>query len=219
MKIKVCGMKYNPEAVAALQPDYMGYIFWEKSPRNLEYPLPEKTAGTIPRIGVFVNAPKEYVQARVTENKLEGIQLHGTESPEYCQEMLLELKEANIPAVLLIKAFSVGDTFDFNKLEPYLPFCDYFLFDTKGKLPGGTGRSFDWELLKGYPFDKPYFLSGGIGGDDLPKIREFLETENAVLCHAIDLNSKFEIQPGEKDIRLLKPFIADVRRIDHPHKT
>ena len=219
MKIKVCGMKYNPEAVAALQPDYMGYIFWDKSPRNLEHPLPEKTGGGIPRIGVFVDAPQEYIRAAVAENQLDGVQLHGAESPEYCRELLLELKEASVPEIFLIKAFSVGNTFDFDRLQPYLPLCDYFLFDTKGKLPGGTGRAFDWELLTGYPFDKPYFLSGGIGADDLTKIREFLETENALFCHAIDLNSKFETKPGKKDVRLLKPFMAGVRQLDFPHKT
>ncbi|WP_445382737.1 phosphoribosylanthranilate isomerase [Robiginitalea sp. IMCC43444] len=211
MKIKVCGMKYNPEAVAALGPDYLGFIFWDKSPRNLKHPLPGKLGGLIPRIGVFVDAPKEYIRAKMEEHQLDGVQLHGAESPAYCRELLEELNECNAGKVLLIKAFSVGDTFDFGNVEPYLSLCDYFLFDTKGKLPGGTGRAFNWELLKSYPFDKPFFLSGGIGPGDIPKIREFLKTESAVFCHAVDLNSKFEIQAGEKDVQTLKKFIEEIR--------
>jgi phosphoribosylanthranilate isomerase len=218
MKIKVCGMKYNPEAVAALRPDYLGFIFWDKSPRNLNHPLPEKLDRLIPRIGVFVNAPKENIRAKMEEHQLDGVQLHGAESPAYCQELQQELKECSTGEVILIKAFSVGDTFNFEHVEPYLAICDYFLFDTKGKLPGGTGRAFNWELLKGYPFDKPFFLSGGIGPDDIPKIREFLKTESAVFCHAVDLNSKFEIQAGEKDVRSLETFMSEIRQLDHQLK-
>ncbi|WP_445385535.1 phosphoribosylanthranilate isomerase [Robiginitalea sp. IMCC44478] len=218
MKIKVCGMKFNPEAVAALEPDYMGFIFWDKSPRNLNQPLPEKLGRLISRIGVFVDAPKEYVRNKFEEHQLSGVQLHGAESPAYCRKLREELNEFSTSEVFLIKAFSVGDTFDFEHVESYLPMCDYFLFDTKGKLPGGTGRAFNWELLKRYPFDKPFFLSGGIGPDDIPKIREFLKTENAVFCHAVDLNSKFEIQAGEKDVESLKTFMDQIRRLDHQFK-
>ena len=211
-------MKYNPEAVAALKPDYLGFIFWHKSPRNLNHPLPEKLGGLISRIGVFVDAPKEYVRKKFDEHQLSGVQLHGTESPAYCRELREELSEISTGEALLIKAFSVGDTFDFEQVEPYLTICDYFLFDTKGKLPGGTGRAFNWELLKGYPFEKPFFLSGGIGPDDVPKIREFLKTESAVFCHAVDLNSKFEIRAGEKEVRSLKTFMDEIRRLDHQLK-
>ena len=218
MKIKVCGMKYNPEAVAALKPDYLGFIFWDKSPRNLNHPLPEKLGGLISRIGVFVDAPKEYVRKKFDEHQLSGVQLHGAESPAYCRELREELSEISTGEALLIKAFSVGDTFDFKQVEPYLTICNYFLFDTKGKLPGGTGRAFNWELLKGYPFEKPFFLSGGIGPDDVPKIREFLKTESAVFCHAVDLNSKFEIRAGEKEVRSLKTFMDEIRRLDQQLK-
>jgi phosphoribosylanthranilate isomerase len=102
--------------------------------------------------------------------------------------------------------FSIKDTFDFSILKAYEKACDYFLFDTKGKLPGGNGYTFNWEVLKKYPSDKPYFLSGGIGLENVGAIASFLRAPESIYCYAIDINSKFEIEPGLKDIEKIKEF-------------
>ncbi|HBK70580.1 MAG TPA: N-(5'-phosphoribosyl)anthranilate isomerase, partial [Flavobacteriaceae bacterium] len=108
--------------------------------------------------------------------------------------------------VKIIKVFSIKDEFDFSVLKPYESVCDYFLFDTKGKNPGGNGYTFNWEVLKNYPSTKPYFLSGGIGLDEVESILSFLRRQESSYCYAIDVNSKFEIEPGLKDIEKLKEF-------------
>jgi phosphoribosylanthranilate isomerase len=108
--------------------------------------------------------------------------------------------------VKVIKVFSIKDTFDFSVLKPYEDVCDFFLFDTKGKLPGGNGYTFNWDILKKYPSTKPYFLSGGIGLDQIENLKEFQKNDASKYCYAIDVNSKFEIKPGLKNIELLKEF-------------
>ncbi|MEO0902333.1 MAG: phosphoribosylanthranilate isomerase [Bacteroidota bacterium] len=176
MKLKVCGMKYNPETVAELQPDFLGFIFWEPSARSFEGKIPELPEG-IQKIGVFVDAPLDEVLQKIEAYQLDGVQLHGKESPEYCNrlrysELVSEsypketLKRVQGDSLKIIKVFSIKDSFDFSVLEPYEEVCDYFLFDTKGKLPGGNGYTFDWKILENYPSTKPYFLSGGIGLED-----------------------------------------------------
>ncbi|RNC91591.1 MAG: phosphoribosylanthranilate isomerase [Allomuricauda sp.] len=198
MKIKVCGMKYNPEEVELLAPDYMGFIFWENSPRNVDGVIPG-ISRKIKKVGVFVNATVEEVLKKVAAYGLQMVQLHGQESPDLCKK-LQDL------GVEVIKVFSVSDSFDFSVLAPYEDVCDYYLFDTKGKLPGGNGYAFDWELLEDYPSTKPYFLSGGIGLENIDAILIFLYRPESKFCHAIDLNSKFETEPGRKDIEQLKEF-------------
>ena len=106
--------------------------------------------------------------------------------------------------------FSIKDTFDFSVLEPYEEVCDYFLFDTKGKLPGGNGYTFNWSVLEQYPSTKPYFLSGGIGLDQVENLKQFQESNASKYCYAIDINSKFEIEPGLKNIKLLKEFKSQI---------
>jgi len=198
MKLKVCGMKYNPVGVEALAPDYMGFIFWEKSPRYLSSVIPS-ISRKIKRVGVFVNAGVEEILQKVTTYGLQLVQLHGQETPEMC----LHLKNLGIG---VIKVFGVDDTFDFAVLEPYEDVCDFYLFDTKGKLPGGNGYVFDWEVLENYPSTKPFFLSGGIGLENIDEILTFLYRPESKYCHAIDINSRFEIKPGLKDIEKLKVF-------------
>lgn len=206
MKLKVCGMKYNTLDVAALQPDFLGFIFWEGSPRHYAAPaLPELPEGTVP-VGVFVDAPPELVLDHVRRYALGAVQLHGAESAAYCRD-LRTLLEVHASQIMIIKAFSVGEQFGFEGLEAFLPYCDFFLFDTKGKLPGGTGRSFDWELLKGYPYKKPFLLSGGIGEDHCDAIAEFQGSDKANFCIGIDVNSKFEKKPGLKDTEALGRFL------------
>ena len=108
----------------------------------------------------------------------------------------------------VIKSFSIKNTFDFNTLEDYENSCDYYLFDTKGKLPGGNGFTFDWKILNKYPSQKPFFLSGGIGVDNLNEIKKLVKTKLPI--HAIDVNSKFETAPGNKNIELLKKFKKEI---------
>ena len=207
MKLKVCGMKHNPLEVAALQPDYLGFIFWEGSPRHFAASELPELSRRITRVGVFVDAPMEYVLQKAWDFDLGAVQLHGEEPAAYCRELKERLGEKSRPG-MLIKAFSVGEPFDFETLKPYLPVTDYFLFDTRGPLPGGNGRAFDWELLENYPFEKPYFLSGGIGEAHCEKLLHFVRSPQGRHCHAIDVNSAFETRPGEKDTDALRRFLG-----------
>ena len=197
-------MKGNTSEVANINPDYLGFIFWEKSARFFDGEIPA-LPHPIRKIGVFVDADLENTIGTVIKYHLQGVQLHGKESPEFCAQIASALKEANLKADI-IKVFSIKDDFDFKVLEPYEEVCDYYLFDTKGKLPGGNGYTFDWSVLKAYPSTKPYFLSGGIGLEHREKIKEFMELPEARYCHAIDVNSKFEQEPGLKKIEKLQEF-------------
>lgn len=195
MKLKICGMKYpdNILEVGSLLPDYMGFIFWEKSARYFDGDLPNLPK-SIRKVGVFVNESIPVILEKIAKYDLQAIQLHGHESVEFCKDLKSEIDAA----IEIIKVFSVDDTFDFNVLEPFETVCDYFLFDTKGKLPGGNGTTFDWKVLANYPSSKPFFLSGGIGLEEMDAVNEILKTNLPV--YAIDVNSKFEIEPGLKNI-------------------
>lgn len=205
MKLKVCGMHHNTPEVASLEPDYLGFIFWEQSPRHYAMGSIPELPGGITRVGVFVDAPPEVVLDKVRQFQLGALQLHGKESPDYCRDLKEKLSDS--PPVELIKAFPVGETFDFGILAPYLAATDYFLFDTKGTLPGGNGRSFDWTLLGEYPFEHPFFLSGGIGEAHCEKLLDFVRSPKSRYCHGIDVNSAFETRPGEKDTGALRRFL------------
>ncbi len=193
-------MKYqdNIKAVATLHPDFLGFIFHEQSPRHFDNTIPE-ISESINIVGVFVDEKVEFISHQIEKHKLSAIQLHGHESPEICRL----LKSAGVQ---VIKVFSIKDKFDFSVLEPYENVCDYFLFDTKGKLPGGNGYTFNWNALENYPSTKPFFLSGGIGLDQIERLKEFQKSEASKYCYAIDVNSKFEIEPGLKNIEDLKEF-------------
>jgi phosphoribosylanthranilate isomerase len=204
MKLKICGMKLNTSEVAQLQPDYLGFIFWKPSSRFFEGKIPE-LPHTISKVGVFVDADIDYVIGMVSEHQLQGLQLHGHETPQYCTKIAAQLKKMN-HKVDIIKVFSIKEKFDFDVLSPYENVCDYFLFDTKGKLPGGNGYTFNWSVLKDYPSTKPFFLSGGIGLNNLEKINEFIKSPESKYCYAIDVNSRFEIEPGLKNIEELSEF-------------
>ncbi|OCB78800.1 N-(5'-phosphoribosyl)anthranilate isomerase [Flavobacterium crassostreae] len=187
-------MKYpeNILEIAALQPDYMGFIFWEKSARYFDGVLPELPK-SIQKTGVFVQETIPNILQKVNQYHLQAVQLHGNESVAYCTELQKTLPKN----IQIIKVFSVLETFDFNALKPFEPLCDYFLFDTKGKLPGGNGTSFDWKMLENYPSTKPFFLSGGIGLDQMDAVSKILKTKLPV--YAIDVNSKFETEPALKN--------------------
>ena len=201
MKLKICGMKYpdNILEVGSLLPDYMGFIFWEKSARYFDGQLPDLPQ-SIKKTGVFVNASQEEIAAKVTQYNLQAVQLHGQESVEFCQE----LKNKLVKSIEIIKVFSVDEAFDFDQLQPFETVCDYFLFDTKGKLPGGNGTTFDWKVLENYPSKKPFFLSGGIGLNEIDLVNEIVKTNLPI--YAIDVNSKFEIEAGLKNSKLLDRF-------------
>jgi phosphoribosylanthranilate isomerase len=225
MKLKVCGMKYveNIQQVGALTPDYLGFIFYEKSKRNFEGIIPELPS-SIKKTGVFVNEILAIVISMVEEYRLDAVQLHGDESVEYILELkaqLAERKELFIEenkqitkkknqhfiaetAIEIIKVFGIKDTFDFDILKPYVAVVDYFLFDTKGKDRGGKGTKFDWTVLKKYPFEKPFFLSGGIGLEDVVEVQKTIHS--GLPIYALDVNSKFESAPGVKKIEELKEF-------------
>jgi phosphoribosylanthranilate isomerase len=205
MKLKICGMKYpdNILEVGSLLPDYMGFIFWDKSARYFDSDIPDLPK-SIKKVGVFVNAKPTEILEKVTKYDLQAIQLHGHESVAFCQD----LKSQIAPGIEIIKVFSVDDTFDFNVLKPFETVCDYFLFDTKGKLPGGNGTTFDWKVLADYPSSKPFFLSGGIGLEEMDAVNEILKTNLPI--YAIDINSKFETEPGLKNIQLCTDAIYRV---------
>ena len=209
MKLKVCGMKYpdNIREVAALQPDYMGFIFYEKSPRYFQEEIPP-ISEDIDKVGVFVNSSIEDILKKVEEHGLRHIQLHGNESVKFCNQ--LKDKTADLK---IIKVFSVDNNFDFRTIDPYEECCDYFLFDTKGKLPGGNGYAFDWQLMENYKSSKPYFLSGGIGLDSLEDLHAFANSSFSESCEVIDINSKFEINPGLKSEVLIREFQDSLRKL------
>lgn len=198
MKLKVCGMRLpeNIKALTALNPDYMGFIFWAPSSRFVDSSTPPLSK-EIKKIGVFVDASLDYIETIIKDHNLQAVQLHGKENPEYCSY----IKNLDVE---VIKAFSVKDHFDFSSLDPYESACDFYLFDTKGELPGGNGYGFDWSILKHYPSKKPFFLSGGIG---LEEVKQILELKKIDLpLYAIDVNSKFETAPGVKKIDELEQF-------------
>lgn len=225
MKLKICGMKYedNMKAVSELQPDYLGFIFYKKSSRFFDTVIPEIPKG-VKKTGVFVNASIEDIYKKVKLYDLQAVQLHGNESPEFCTELNTSIQRSrnaddemlnqvqhddfnlHTRQIEIIKVFSIKNEFDFATLKPYESCVDYFLFDTKGKLPGGNGVTFDWTVLENYTSTKPFFLSGGIGLETTQKLDAFLKSKASKYCYALDVNSKFEIVPGLKNIEELKKF-------------
>jgi len=218
MKVKVCGMKYseNMIQVANLRPDYLGFIFWKPSKRYFKGTIPELPKN-IEKVGVFVDASQEEVLQKIKHYKLNAIQLHGEENANYCKQLRLESSTID-PNISIIKVFSIKNEFNFDLLKEFESVCDYFLFDTKGELPGGNGFVFNWKVLKEYPSKTPYFLSGGIGLEETNSLLEFLGSPASELCHAIDVNSKFETAPGEKSTEMLATFIHSIRQFNYTNK-
>jgi phosphoribosylanthranilate isomerase len=207
MKIKVCGLRQqdNIEKVVALQPSFIGFIFYEKSPRFVGEELNEEYIRSIPqsikKVGVFVNASPGFILSTVKKYDLQYAQLHGNEMPDICRSIRQK-------GVSVIKAFSINDQFNFAMLNNYKSFCDLFLFDTKGDNPGGNGTAFDWKLLARYDNEKPFLLSGGIGLDN---IEEIITLSKTLPIYGIDVNSKFETEPGLKDISKLEELFSLIR--------
>ncbi|MCG2431488.1 phosphoribosylanthranilate isomerase [Aequorivita xiaoshiensis] len=201
IKLKICGIKQNIAEVAKLQPDYMGFIFYDESPRyfNAEE-IPQLPAG-VKKVGVFVDEKISKVIELTSKYALDIIQLHGNESNEYIRDLQSNLE---FSGTLVWKAFSLHDKFDFSELSPYENTVDKFLFDTKGKEKGGNGYTFNWEILKDYTLNKPFILSGGIGLEEMESLKELLQTDLPI--YAIDVNSRFETKPGLKNTEDLKRF-------------
>lgn len=199
MITKVCGMRdaQNIRDVEALGIDWIGMIFWPKSKRYVaEVPsyLPEH----LKKVGVFVDSTLDDILQHISDYQLDIIQLHGQESPDFAKA----LKPHTI-----IKAFNIEKADDLLQTEKYEGIADYFLFDTKGKMAGGNGQKFDWSVLTAYQGKTPFLLSGGIGPEDAESVRSFHHPR----CIGIDLNSRFESEPGFKDINQLKTFINKLR--------
>jgi phosphoribosylanthranilate isomerase len=206
IKIKVCGITElaQLQQLQQMQVAYAGLIFYEKSKRyagKLEASADLIRKLAIPKVGVFVNASKEEVLHKIDVFGLDMVQLHGDEDPEYCASLKTE--------VAVIKAFRIGDDERLETLvAPYSSACDFFLFDTHSEGFGGSGQSFNWSILEGASIANPFFLSGGIGADDVSKLKRF---EHPML-YAIDINSRFEKSPGVKDLDLVGEFISNINK-------
>lgn len=211
MMLKICGMREpdNIAQVACLTPMLMGFIFWEGSKRNA-IGIPEEVFRNLPPyvrpVGVFVNAGTDEIDATAKRYGLRVVQLHGDESPTFCSELRAK-------GYVVIKAVKIpvgADRLFFTLLEPYASCVDMLLFDTSGTNPGGNGVKFDWTLLDSYDLDIPYMLSGGIGPDDVDAVKAAMRPGLA----GIDLNSRFETEPGHKDVKRLANFILQLRKLN-----
>ena len=223
MVIKVCGMRdaRNIREVSQLGVDMIGMIFYPKSPRYVE--MQSSHAGIIPdyakediniksskspaRVGVFVDDMVQNIVTRVVNYHLDYVQLHGNEPREMCENLRSTLDPDIRPGIKIIKAISVSDASDIQKYKEYVGAVDLFLFDTKCKTVGGSGRQFDWQVLEQYDGEVPFLLSGGIGPDDASRLHAFHHPQ----CIGIDLNSRFEIEPGVKDVEKLKGFLNEIQ--------
>lgn len=223
MVIKVCGMRdaQNIREVSQLGVDMIGMIFYPKSPRYVEMQsshagiIPDyvkediniKTAKSPARVGVFVDDMVQNIVTRVVNYHLDYVQLHGNEPREMCENLRLTLDPDIRPGIKIIKAISVSDASDIQKYKEYVGAVDLFLFDTKCKTVGGSGQQFDWQVLEQYDGEIPFLLSGGIGPEDASRLHAFHHPK----CIGIDLNSRFEIEPGVKDVEKLKGFLNEMQ--------
>ena len=201
--------------------DMIGMIFYPKSPRYVE--MQSSHAGIIPdyvkediniksakspaRVGVFVDDMVQNIVTRVVNYHLDYVQLHGNEPREMCENLRLTLDPDIRPGIKIIKAISVSDASDIQKYKEYVGAVDLFLFDTKCKTVGGSGQQFDWQVLEQYDGEVPFLLSGGIGPEDASRLHAFHHPK----CIGIDLNSRFEIEPGVKDVEKLKGFLNEIQ--------
>ena len=189
--------------------EFAGFIFYPKSPRYIKkFHLSaldvKREKLNINRVGVFVNATAEEILKTVDDWRLQMVQLHGDESPKFCEHISNH--------ITTIKAFRIGPDENIDwKIYPYRDSADMYLFDTVGVNYGGTGIQFDWNVLAKAQINKPYFLSGGIGADDTDKIRQFVPGQKDLF--SIDVNSRFEISPGVKDMEMIEEFCKKIKVI------
>lgn len=204
MKIKVCGMKFpeNVLQVAALQPDYLGFIFYPHSPRFVGYEVNESLTElclSAKKTGVFVDKDFSTIKNIIQTYQLDAVQLHGNEPAEMCAA----LKDK----VEVIKAFGVDGHFDFDQLKTYENVVDYFLFDTKTTVYGGSGEAFDWQMLEKYHLNVPFFISGGLSNENIGSVLNFKHPA----FYGVDLNSRFEDEPGLKNVQKLEETFDLIR--------
>ncbi|HLF33292.1 MAG TPA: phosphoribosylanthranilate isomerase [Cyclobacteriaceae bacterium] len=204
--LKVCGMRdaMNIREAAQLMPDFMGFIFYPASPRyvgqeNISDRL-KSLPGKIKKAGVFVDENPGSLVSIMNINDLDIVQLHGNESQGYCELLKKE-------GLVIMKSIRVGKEFDFRDMAPFIGVADYFLFDTKGTTYGGTGVPFEWEVLNDYPYEVPFFLSGGVGIENIDGVKRLRSKQ----LMAIDVNSRIESAPGIKDIEKLKILQARLK--------
>ena len=209
MKIKVCGntLPQQVNALDELGVTFAGFIFYPKSPRYMVQKIsPEKMRqikGKIIKVGVFVNPAHDELMRTVEDHRLDMVQLHGDESPKFCDKIA--------DYISVIKAFRLSDNDSIMHMtQAYTEVCDFFMFDTLGAGYGGTGKKFDWTILQQSLPLKPYFLSGGIEPGDEKKLEEFIGTPAGEKLFAIDINTKFEIGPGMKDVNSIKKFAENL---------
>jgi phosphoribosylanthranilate isomerase len=218
MIVKVCGLRLlaDIQALEEMKVQWLGFIFYPGSPRylmgtahyeeekkGLHAPMQE-----VKKTGVFVNARHEQIIRYCHSFQLDHLQLHGEESPSYCRQ-LQEKLSAGSTTPRLIKAFRIGPGFDFSKTKDYETSCSYFLFDTHSKVRGGSGKKFNWDLLHHYQGNCPFLLSGGIGPDDASAVLGFHHPKMI----GIDINSRFEIAPGKKNIPAIRAFLQKLQPI------
>lgn len=209
MKIKICGLS-DPDSIreiARLNPTMMGFIFYAPSPRNACALLPSVVNALpegIERTGVFVDAPVDHILHTASRYGLTTVQLHGRETPEMC----LTLRRSGLR---VMKAIGINPDIDWDTLRPYEGTVDLYVFDTLTAIHGGSGRKFDWTLLRTYPLATPFLLSGGIGPDDTDAITQAAAT--LPLMAGIDINSRFETQPGTKDPILVSNFLNRMENV------
>lgn len=207
----------NIRDISALGVDMIGLIFYPPSPRYVQQF--SSGAGIIPdyapdmgktplRVGVFVDDMPQNIVTRVYNYKLDYIQLHGNEPRETLENLRATIDPDIKPKIKIIKAISVSSAEDIKKYKEYVGAADLFLFDTECKTVGGSGEQFDWQVLQAYDGDVPFLLSGGIGPDDVERIKNFHHPK----CIGIDLNLKFEIEPALKDVEKLKQFLVKVKK-------
>ncbi|MDP4150757.1 MAG: phosphoribosylanthranilate isomerase [Bacteroidota bacterium] len=193
----------------AMGVDFAGFIFYPKSPRYVVRHLSgeelKKARLRLGKVGVFVNAQYDEVMRQVDSYGLDMIQLHGDETPRFCEQL------ANY--ITVIKVFRLGDNDPIDWIvRPYQDSCDMLMFDTEGAGYGGTGKKFNWDLLKPARIDKLYFLSGGIEPGDAEKLRSFAREPAAAKLFSIDINSKFEVTAGVKDLKKIRSMIDELKR-------
>lgn len=212
MIIKVCGMR-EPNNIRALSQvdgvDLMGLIFFMKSPRCVPatlklQQLPEQRPKLV---GVFVNETQSNVITQVINYRLDYVQLHGTESPTYIDNLRKAIVPDILPDIKIIKAISVREADDVKRWRDYEGHADLLLFDTKTKLVGGSGEQFDWSILQEYDGNTPFLLSGGIGPEDTDRVKDFHHPK----CIGLDLNSRFEVAPAVKNIEAISKFVTEIK--------
>jgi len=203
ISIKICGMRDadNILQVALFSPDYLGFILFPESPRFVgeDFRIPGSLPLSIERVGVFVNETTEKILQKAKALGFDYIQLHGNESVEQS----IALKDNGLK---VIKVFSVDNDFNFSVTKPYVPIVDYFLFDAKGKFLGGNAKTFNWEILRHYDQEIPFFLSGGLSAENVAEVFSL----NEMNLHALDVNSGVEEIPGVKSTEKLKAFLNNL---------